>query len=102
MRRFYEHAATTVRRRGTEENEVLKGRYEIFRSALLNIQIFQDITLTHAEYLQTVGAGNEEVHAGAMAASWDFDVIYCFYLNQRIILGVPGGMCQTSGGCSLC
>jgi hypothetical protein len=64
---------------------MLKGRSEIFRSALLNIEILYDIKLTHVEYLQTMGAGGVEVQVGALAASWDSDVIYCLYFNQRII-----------------
>jgi hypothetical protein len=32
-----------------------------------------------------MGAGREDVQGGALTASWDSDVIYCSYLNQRII-----------------
>jgi hypothetical protein len=43
---------------------MFKGRSVIFRKALLNIQIFYEVTLSYAEYLQTTGAGSEKVQGG--------------------------------------
>jgi hypothetical protein len=49
---------------------------------------------------QTVAAGTEVLAAVGVKTTVFWDEVVC---NQEDIhTGCPGGMCQTSGGCSLC